>query len=76
MNSSPTFSFQAIIESVETLSEEEQDILFDLIHRRRIAKRRQEIAENAAKTFAAVEAGSAKSGCVADLMLDVLGEEA
>ncbi len=75
MTSSSTSSFQTIIESVETLSEEEQDLLFELIHKRRIAKRRQEIAQNAANTLAAVDAGTAKRGSVADLMMDVLGEE-
>ncbi|HAZ44318.1 MAG TPA: hypothetical protein DDW76_09900 [Cyanobacteria bacterium UBA11369] len=75
MASSSTSSFQKIIESVETLSEEEQDLLFELIHKRRIAKRRQEIAQNAVKTLAAVDAGTAKRGSVADLMMDVLGEE-
>jgi ribonucleotide reductase beta subunit family protein with ferritin-like domain len=64
MTSSSTSSFQAIIESVETLSEE-QDLLFELIHKRRIAKRRQEIAQNAVKTLAAVDAGTAKRGSVA-----------
>jgi hypothetical protein len=46
MSQLPTL--QAIIEFVEALSEDEQDVLFDLIYyKRRIAKRRQEIAENA-----------------------------
>ena len=70
MTSSSTSSFQTIIESVETLSEEEQDLLFELIHKRRIAKRRQEIAQNASKTLAAVDAGTAKRGSVADLMME------
>jgi hypothetical protein len=68
--------FQTIIESVETLSEEEQDLLFELIHKRRIAKRRQEIAQNAVNTLAAVDAVTAKRGSVAELMMDALGEEA
>lgn len=76
MTSSSTSFFQTIIESVETLSEEEQDLLFELIHKRRIAKRRQEIAQNAVNTLAAVDAGTVKRGSVADLMMEVLGEEA
>ena len=39
-------SFQDIIESVESLSIEDQDYLFDLIRKRRIEKRRGEIAKN------------------------------
>ena len=32
---------------VESLLEEDQDLLFDLIHKRRVEKRRSEIAQNA-----------------------------
>lgn len=39
-------SFETIIESIETLSLEEQDDLLALIIKRRIAKRRNEIAKN------------------------------
>ena len=38
--------FQDLIESVESLSIEDQDYLFELIHKRRIEKRREEIAKN------------------------------
>jgi hypothetical protein len=73
---SQTLSLQAVIESVEALSDEEQDLLFQLVQKRRIAKRRQEIAHNATETLAAVAAGTAKAGSAHDLMLDVLGENA
>ena len=39
--------FQNVIESVESLSIEDQDYLFELIRKRRIEKRREEIAKNA-----------------------------
>ncbi|MBW4551422.1 MAG: hypothetical protein KME35_09975 [Aphanocapsa sp. GSE-SYN-MK-11-07L] len=74
MSQLPTF--QAVIESVEALSEDEQDILFDLIHNRRIAKRRQEIAQNAKVTRQAVSNGTAQRGTAADLMANIFeGEE-
>jgi activator of HSP90 ATPase len=65
-------TFQSVIESVETLSDDEQDLLFDLIHKRRITKRRQQIANNSTTTLAAVTAGSAKRGSAAALIADVL----
>ncbi len=44
-------SFQEIIESIENLPLEDQDYLFDLIKKRRIEKRRLEIANNAQATI-------------------------
>jgi hypothetical protein len=73
MSQPPTL--QAIIESVEALSEDEQDILFDLIHKRRIAKRRQEIAQNAKATRQAVSNGTAQKGNPAELMASLFGDE-
>ena len=66
--------FQTVIEYVE-LSEEEQNLLFELIQRRRIEKRRTEIAENANKTLIALKAGTAKRGNIADLKADLLDED-
>ncbi|MDJ0726531.1 MAG: hypothetical protein QNJ38_15590 [Prochloraceae cyanobacterium] len=64
-------SFQNAIESVEALSIEEQDLLFDLIKKRRIEARRKEIAENAAQTLAALKSGTAKSGNFERLKADL-----
>ncbi len=67
--------FHELVEYVDELSTDDQEMLFDLIRKRRIEKRRAEIAENAAQTLAAVRAGTAKSGSVKDLMLDVLNDD-
>lgn len=72
---SQAVSFQTVIEFVEALSEEEQDVLFDLIQKRRISKRRQEIAQNAEKTLEAVRNGTAKRGSAAEIMTDIFGDE-
>lgn len=40
-------TFQEIIELIEELSQEDQELLFELIHKRRIEARRTEIATNA-----------------------------
>jgi hypothetical protein len=73
MSQPPTL--QAVIESVDALSEEEQDMLFDLIYKRRIAKRRQEIAQNARATMQAVNNGTAQRGTATELMACVFGDE-
>lgn len=64
-------SLQKAIEYVESLSLEEQDLLFELIQKRRIERRRTEIAKNATQTLAAVEVGTAKRGTLADLQADL-----
>ncbi|MDY6804420.1 MAG: hypothetical protein SXA11_11520 [Cyanobacteriota bacterium] len=62
--------FQQIVEYVESLSTEEQDLLFELIHKRRVEQRRSEIAINYSETLEAMKAGRAKIGTVADLRAD------
>jgi hypothetical protein len=57
-----TSRFQDIIDSVESLSVEDQDYLFDLIRKRRIEKRRLEIKQNGEETLKALATGTAKKG--------------
>jgi DNA replication initiation complex subunit (GINS family) len=73
--SSQTSSFQAAIELVEALTEEEQDLLFSLIQKRRIADRRQEILRRSIEVQKAFEDGTAKVGAIEDLLADVFDEE-
>jgi len=54
-----TNSFQDLIESLESLSVEDQDYLFELICKRRIEKRRLEIAKNGEQTLKALAGGTA-----------------
>jgi hypothetical protein len=72
---SKSISFQTVIEYVEALSNEEQDLLLELISKRRIEKRRQEIATNAAQTLKAMRTGTAHYGTLEDLRADLLSEE-
>jgi len=67
--------FHELVEYIDELSTDDQEMLFDLIRKRRIEKRRVEIAENAAQTLAAVRAGTAKSGSFEDLKADLLRED-
>ncbi len=64
-------SFQEIIDSVEKLSLDDQDYLFELIKKRRIEKRRLEIAANAKATLESLKQGTAKKGSVNDLIADL-----
>jgi hypothetical protein len=66
---------QTVIEYVEALSPEDQDLLLELIHKRRIEQRRQEIARNATQTLEAVKTGKAKRGKLAELRADLLSQE-
>ena len=64
-------SFQEIIDSVEKLSPDDQDYLFEIIKKRRIEKRRLEIAANAKATLDSLKQGTAKKGSVDDLIADL-----
>ncbi|NEP78725.1 MAG: hypothetical protein F6K39_11405 [Okeania sp. SIO3B3] len=68
-------SFQEIIDSIEKLSIDEQDYLFELIKKRRIENRRLEIANNAQATLECFKEGTAKTGSVDDLIADLLDEQ-
>ncbi len=69
-----TVSFQTLIDSLESLSTEDQDCLFDLIRKRPIEKRRLEIAENGEETLKALAQGTAIKGSAEEIkayLLDV-----
>ncbi|MDJ1173447.1 hypothetical protein [Roseofilum capinflatum] len=66
---------QELIDSIEQLSIEEQDYLFELIRKRRIEQRRLEIAANTEALKQEFKQGSAKRGTVDDLIADLLEDE-
>lgn len=72
---SNTVSIQQVIEDFETLSLEDQDLLLELIRKRRIERRRTEIARNATQTLKEIETEKAKQGNLDDLRADLLEEE-
>lgn len=72
---SNVINFQKVVEYVESLSEEEQDLLFELIHKRRVEERRSEIVRNYRETLEAMKTGRAKRGTVADLRADLNNAE-
>ncbi len=67
--------FQQIIDSIEGLSIEDQDYLFELIRKRRIESRRQEILANSEEVMKSFKNGTAKKGSVDDLIADLLGDD-
>ncbi|GBO53131.1 HigA protein [Pseudanabaena sp. lw0831] len=67
--------FQEIIDSIESLSIEDQEYLFELIRKRRIENRRAEILANAQEVQQAFKNGTAKRGSVDDLIADLLGDD-
>jgi len=68
-------TFQEIIDSIEVLSTEDQDQLFELIRKRRVEARRAEIAANAQAVFKAVEMGTAKRGTFEELKSYLLEDD-
>ena len=70
-----TSRFQDIIDSLESLSVEDQDYLFDLIRKRRIEKRRLEIKENGEETLKALAMGTATRGTAEDIKAYLLEDE-
>ena len=67
--------FQEIIDSIEGLSIEDQDYLFELIRKRRIENRRREILANSEEVMKSFKDGTAKRGSVDDLIADLLRDD-
>jgi len=70
-----TSHFQQAIETVESLSPDEQMLLIDIIRQRLIEHRRAEIASSAQRTLKAVREGRARFGTLEDLQRDLELEE-
>ena len=70
-----TSRFQDIIDSLESLSVEDQDYLFYLIRKRRVKKRRLEIKENGKETLKALAIGTAIRGTAEDIKAYLLEDE-
>jgi hypothetical protein len=73
MNSS--IPFHDLVECVDALPADDQELLFELIQKRRIEKRRLEIAQNVAQLQADFKAGVAKRGSFDDLKADLLRDD-
>jgi hypothetical protein len=67
-------SFQSIIELVEALTLEEQDLLFELVCKRRIVDRRQEILARSIEAQLAFTNGTVKIGTAEEAIADLFGD--
>ena len=68
-------SFDEVLNYVESLTIEDQDLLFEIVQKRRIEARREEIAQNAQETIKSFQNGTAMIGNLDSLKADLLEEE-
>lgn len=68
-------SFQEIIESIESLSLEDQDYLFDLIKKRRIEKRRSQMSKNAHAIVEEFQEGTIKPRTAEEVKAYLLADD-
>jgi hypothetical protein len=66
---------QEIIDSIDKLSVEDRDYLFESIRKRRIEDRREEILANAQEVMQAFKNGTAMRGSIEDLKLHLLEDD-
>ncbi len=63
-----------IVESIDRLSIEDQEKLFDIVRKRRIEQQEAEILASRRELKQAISNGTAKKGSVQDLITDLLGD--
>ena len=66
--------FQQALDTIERLSANDQQALIEIVQRRLVEQRREEIARNASVTLQAFREGRASYGTVNDLQCDLLEE--
>ncbi len=64
-------SFQELIESVEALSIEDREMLVEIINKRIIEERRDELVADLEESLEACRRGEARTGTVDDLLKDL-----
>ena len=74
MESVMTSRLQTALDVAAQLSPDEQESLIDILHKRLVMLRREEIARNAVETLAAAREGRATYGSLDDLKRDLLEE--
>lgn len=74
MEATKTSALQQALDVVDRLPIEDQKTLIELIQRRLVELRRDQIAHNAAVTLEAVREGRSRYGSIQDLKRDLLDE--
>jgi hypothetical protein len=69
--STNTGTFQEALEIVESLPDYQQDDLIDIVRKRRIERRREEILDNIKEAEAEYARGECRTGTVEDLMKEI-----
>jgi len=64
-------TIQSALDEVSNLEPIEQEIFYEILAKRRIEERREEIYNNAESTLKAIENGTAKKGSLEDLLADL-----
>jgi hypothetical protein len=64
-------SFQELIESVEALPIEDREILMEIVNKRIIEQRREELVADMEASLEAYRQGDVRSGTVDDLLKDL-----
>jgi hypothetical protein len=62
-----SYTIDETLELIDSLEYSEQELIFDLLSKRMIENRRQQIKNNADETLQAVKNGFAQSGTIVDL---------
>ncbi len=60
--------FQELIETIESLSLDDQELLIEIVRKRLIQQRRAELAADIAEARSAYQKGEVRRGTVADLI--------
>jgi hypothetical protein len=66
---------QDIVKSIEQLSIEDREELFEIIRQRRVEQREAEILAQRQELKQAIADGTAKTGSVQDLIADLVGDD-
>ena len=64
--------FQEVIETVEALPRDDQTLLIEIIRRRLIEQRRDQLAADIVEARNAYQCGEVRRGTVADLMVELV----
>ncbi|MEK7747793.1 MAG: hypothetical protein AAB300_01780 [Nitrospirota bacterium] len=67
----PTVTFQEALEVIESLPEDQQEDIIDIIHRRLTEQRREFLSRNIQEAKAEYARGDIKKGTVEDLMSEI-----
>jgi hypothetical protein len=71
MSSQPTGTFQEALDIIESLPEDQQEDLINIIQRRRLERRRELLAESIKEARAEYAKGEVTRGTVDDLMQEI-----